>query len=320
MSVAPPDDVAEPIPNPATIEEQLKDPGGRQRFRWLREHLRFTLPGCWGALILACLSFTPSLLPRGGFLQGLICGIDAAIGYGLGVLAAAIWRSFANRDARPPRRWAWRTFAISAAVLLVLFFGLGQYWQHEIRQLMGVTDYNIPWAIASPFVAFTTFWLLLALGRWLRALYRRTARALNRHIGQRAAKTVGWLLVATATYLVVSGLLLDGMVNIANQAFSLRNGETPEGIHQPTTDLRSGGPGSVIPWGTLGRQGRKFVATGPTATQIESLTHHTAAPNPHLRGPRIRGLDGSACRPCCEGPRPRRRLPAQGPSCRDDDR
>src|SRR5262249_18998780 len=52
-----------------------------------RKLLYVTLPGCWGALIFACLSFTPSLLPRGGLLQGVVCGITAAIGYGLGVLA-----------------------------------------------------------------------------------------------------------------------------------------------------------------------------------------------------------------------------------------
>ncbi len=276
MAVSPPEDVAEPSPNAPVIEEvEAVGPVGRSRWRW-PQHLSFTLPGCWGALIFACLSFTPSLLPRGGFVQGLVCGIDAAIGYGLGVLAAAIWRSFADRDPRPPRGWAWRTFGVSAVVLLVVFFGLGQYWQSEIRDLMGVTDFSVPLVIASPFVAFITFWLLLLLGRGLRALYRRTASALNRHIGRRAAKTVGWLLVVTATYLVVSGLLLDGLVNIANQAFSLKNDGTPEGIHQPTTELRSGGPGSVIPWGTLGLQGRKFVATGPTATQIEGLTHQPA--------------------------------------------
>ncbi|MFI5999692.1 alpha/beta-hydrolase N-terminal domain-containing protein [Streptomyces sp. NPDC051366] len=66
-----------------------------RKHRWL-PHL--TLPGCWGALLLACLSFTPSLLPRGGVLQGLICGISAAIGYGLGVVAAYVWRAFADRE------------------------------------------------------------------------------------------------------------------------------------------------------------------------------------------------------------------------------
>ena len=53
-----------------------------------RRLLYVTLPGCWGALVVGCLSFTPSLLPRGGVVQGLVWGITAAIGYGLGVLFA----------------------------------------------------------------------------------------------------------------------------------------------------------------------------------------------------------------------------------------
>jgi MFS family permease len=115
-----------------------------------RKLLFVTLPGCWGALIFACLSFTPSLLPRGGVVQGLVWGITAAIGYGLGVLAAWVWRAFADRDPRRPRRWAWLTFFITGGVLLAVAFGLGQYWQYEIRKLMGVTDYNIPLVVASP--------------------------------------------------------------------------------------------------------------------------------------------------------------------------
>src|SRR5205823_6232323 len=97
-----------------------------------RKLLYATLPGCWGALIFACLCFTPSLLPRGGIVQGLVWGITAAIGYGLGVLAAWVWRAFADRDPRRPRRWAWRTFVITGGVLLAVAFGLGQYWQYEI--------------------------------------------------------------------------------------------------------------------------------------------------------------------------------------------
>ena len=118
-----------------------------------RKLLYVTLPGCWGALIAGCLSFTPSLLPRGGIVQGVIWGITAAIGYGLGVLAAWIWRAFADRAPRRPRRRSWPVFFISAAVLVVVSFGLGQYWQYEIRKLMGVTDYSIPLVVASPFVA-----------------------------------------------------------------------------------------------------------------------------------------------------------------------
>src|ERR1700745_2301860 len=101
-----------------------------------RRLLYLTLPGCWGGLIFGCLSFTPSLLPRGGMIQGIVFGITAAIGYGLGVIAAWIWRAFADRDPRRARRWAWLTFFIGAGVLYVAGFALGQYWQYEIRKLM----------------------------------------------------------------------------------------------------------------------------------------------------------------------------------------
>ena len=259
-----------PAVAPAEGPQALPKPGKPRKLLYV------TLPGCWGALIAGCLSFTPSLLPRGGIVQGLVCGITAAIGYGLGVLVAWIWRAFADRDPRRPRGWAWRAFFISAAVLVVVSFGLGQYWQYEIRKLMGVTDYNIWLVVASPFVAAATFCLILAIGRGVRGLYRWAAHLLNRWIGRRAAHAVGWTLVAGLTYLVVTGLLLQGFVNVMNSAYSLRDTKTAEGVHQPTTSLRSGGPGSLVPWDTLGWQGRNFIGKGPSASAIGKFTGQPA--------------------------------------------
>ena len=246
------------------------EPGKRRRLLYV------TLPGCWGALVAGCLSFTPSLLPRGGVVQGLVWGITAAIGYGLGVLFAWIWRAFADREPRHPRRRSWLFFFICAAVLVVVSFGLGQYWQYQIRKLMGVTDYSIPLVVASPFVAAAVFCLLLLIGRGLRGLYRWVAQLLSRWIGRRAARATGWILVAGLAYLVVTGLLLQGFVNVMNSAYSVRDTKTAEGVHQPATGLRSGGPGSVIPWDTLGWQGRNFIGKGPSATDIEKFTGQPA--------------------------------------------
>ncbi|MFE2550288.1 alpha/beta hydrolase [Streptomyces sp. NPDC059355] len=260
---------ADPPPVPASASEE---PAPRKR----RGRLRLTLPGCWGALVLACLSFTPSLLPRGGVLQGLVCGISAAIGYGLGVVAAYVWRAFADRQARTPSRRSWLALLVSAIVLFGVSFGLGQYWQHEIRRLMDVTDHNVLATVACPFVAAVVFLLLLLAGRGLRALYRWAARQLGRWIGGRAARVVGWLLVAALAWAAFSGLLLSGIVNAANEAFSLRDTQTPEGVHQPTSTLRSGGPGSLVPWDSLGYQGRAFTGSGPSARTIGAFTHRPA--------------------------------------------
>jgi uncharacterized membrane protein len=253
--------------------QPFPEPGKHRKPRKL---LYVTLPGCWGAVIFGYLSFTPSLLPRGGIIQGVIFGITAAIGYGLGVLAASIWRAFADRDPRPARRWAWLTFFIAGTVLYVAGFALGQYWQYEIRKLMGVTEYDIALVAASPFVAAVVFGLLLLIGRGLRGLYRWLAKLLNRWIGPRAARGVGWVLVVGLTYLVVSGLLLQGFVNLMNSAYGLRDTTTADGVKKPTTSLRSGGPGSLISWDSLGYQGRNFIGKGPSVSDIEQVTGHPA--------------------------------------------
>lgn len=234
------------------------------------------LPGAWGALVLACLSFTPSLLPRGGILQGVITGILAAIGYGLGTVGAWTWRAFADREARPASRRAWPVLLVTAVVLLAVAFGLGQYGQHRIRALLEVTEYDLLHWILSPLVAFLLFALVLAGARGVRWVHRRVAAWLRRWIGARAAKAVGGILVAVTGTLLLSGLLVDGLVEAANQAFSLRDTETEEGVERPTSTLRSGGPESYVPWDSLGRTGRTFVAGGPSATEIEDFTGRAA--------------------------------------------
>ena len=236
-----------------------------------------TLPGCWGAVLFGCLSFTPSLLPRSGITQGLVCGISAAIGYGLGVLVASTWRAFADRGPRPPRRRSWTVLALAGGCLFAVSFGLGQYWQAQIRALMSVTAYNIPLAVLSPVIAAIIFALLILCGRGVRWVYRRVSAVLRRWIGPRAATALGWLLSAGLTYAVLSGVLLNGLVAAANEAFSVTDTTTDPGVHQPTSSLRSGGPGSLVSWDSLGRQGRNFTGLGPSATGIGSFTHRPAA-------------------------------------------
>ena len=77
------------------------------------------------ALAFACLAFTPSLLPRSALLQGVVCGITAAIGYGVGVAGGLDLAGVHRPGPAPPRPGAWRVFAVSAAVALVRALVLG---------------------------------------------------------------------------------------------------------------------------------------------------------------------------------------------------
>ena len=243
--------------------------GGR---RWFR----YTLPGAWMALVFGCLAFTPSLLPRSGLIQGAVCGISAAIGYGLGVLAAFVWRAFADREPRPPRPNSWRVFAVVAVLALVGSFLLGLRWQGQIRDLMGVAAPGVVSLLLWPVIAAALFVGIIAVGRGLRGLYRWIARLLDRWIGSRAAHGLGWIAVVGLTYAVASGLLASGFVSVANSIFSVRDGITKEGVVRPTDALRSGGPGSLVAWEKLGREGRSFTGTGPSAEDIVAFTGTSA--------------------------------------------
>jgi uncharacterized membrane protein len=120
------------------------------------------------------------------------------------------------------------------------------------------------------------FALFLLIGRGIRRVYHWVADLLSRRFGRRAAGATGWILVTTMTYLVISGILIDGLVGAMDEAFSVGNTVTQEGVVKPATGLRSGGPGSMVPWESLGREGRTFVAGGPTASDIEGVVHHPA--------------------------------------------
>src|SRR5205807_1156169 len=103
-----------------------------------------------------------------------------------------------------------------------------------------------------------TFCLLLLIGRGLRGAYLWIGNLLDRWFGRRASLAVGWIVVAGLAYLAITGLLLQGLVAVANSAFSVRDTTTAAGVHQPATSLRSGGPGSLIAWDTPRLSGAQF--------------------------------------------------------------
>src|SRR3954464_10592278 len=117
---------AEPTtrPSPGSTEVASSPPpasGDRPDRRWRRWLPRYTWSGTLGALLFGCASLTPSLLPRGWVLQGLIAGITAGIGYGLGVLVAWFVAELTEGRLSPAfRHRAWQVLAVAGAVLVVV--------------------------------------------------------------------------------------------------------------------------------------------------------------------------------------------------------
>jgi uncharacterized membrane protein len=265
-AVPPAAEAAEPPPpEPTTVR------GWR---RWLP---RYTWSGTVGALLAGYASFTPSLLPRGWLLQGLIAGITAAIGYGIGVFVA--WFARAATDRRPGpalQRRAWQVLAVVGPVLGLVMLWLGNGWQREIHRLMGLEPPPVYNSAGIVLVGVVTFAVFVAIGRGVRGLTRWLIRLLGRLVPDRLARPIAVVAATVLVVFLINGVLFQGLVNAANEAFSLKDGGTEEGAVRPTAPERSGSPESLVSWDSLGLQGRNFVGTGPGPDELSAFSGRPA--------------------------------------------
>jgi uncharacterized membrane protein len=227
--------------------------------------------GALVAVLFFGLSLAPSLLPRTGLFQGVVSGITMAIGYGLGTFSSWLWRYLglpvATTSSRAGRAVLGGAVGIVAVVTLVsVWRQVG--WQNDVRDLFGMDP--IGPSVWLPIVPVTLLvaMLLLVAGRGIRRLLWLLVGWAERVLPPRVAKVVGVLAVGVLAVFLVSGVLVNGLFAAANRSFSVRDTTTAEGVTRTESELRSGGPGSQVEWDTLGRQGRRFVATGPTVQEL----------------------------------------------------
>src|SRR3954466_12174065 len=236
-------------------EARVRDRAQRFLRRW-----RYGYIGLAGATIFFCLSATPSLLPRGWLFQGVISGLLAALGYGLGVLTGAVARLVLGRQRLPaPSRTAWRVLAVTATVLIVLFCWWGSAWQRDIHRLMGMPAPPRGGYVIVILIAVPVFAALVGLVRLLRGAGGRLASFLGRWIPTTAARAVSVVVVLALAIGVANGVVLRGLFRVADSSFATINGETQPDVRTPTSSSRSGGPGSLVTWSSLGNQGPRFV-------------------------------------------------------------
>jgi len=262
-----------PAPTPAPA---LPEPEGATAKRLMR--LPYTVRpvfsdvGLVAAGIFIALSLVPSLLPRTSLTQGIVTGAAAAIGYGIGAGLEALWRFFEI----PAVTGLARRVVVYALLGLLLVWAVGNLWryigwQNQVRQMFGMGTVNpAEWIIIVPFAAVVAA-VLLVIARLIRLMFRALGNQMDRIMPRRSANAAGALVGLLILWLLLDGVIGRGFFAGANMAFSGRDLHTDEGITAPTSVLRSGSPQSLVPWDTLGRQGRNFVATGPTQADLEAF-------------------------------------------------
>jgi uncharacterized membrane protein len=237
---------------------------------------RYTFTGTAVGLVFLGLSLSPSLLPRGPLFQGLVSGGAGAIGYGLGVFAVWLVRFMMSRPASPhPPRWAWPALVVAGIIWLVFTIYWFHIWQDHVRDLMGVPRlkwFNYPQAGA---IGVVVLFALVEIGQLVGKLVRFLVRQLNRFAPPRISFIVVVAILLSLTIAVLNGVVIRAGMSFLNNSFASVNDELDPNNPAPTTPLRSGGPGSLVTWESLGHQGRTFVAGGPT---VEQLTKFNGAP------------------------------------------
>ncbi|WP_109777956.1 alpha/beta hydrolase [Mycolicibacterium chubuense] len=231
-----------------------------------------------------CMSLTPSLLPRDWLFQGLIGGINAAIGYGIGVFLARMARRFvlAGRSWWPPPlavSSALKTLTVvlvlTACVLMVI---PAAGWQRQVSALMGMEGPSTASYLRTLVLAAVVGGACVAVTRVLIDLIKTMARYLIRRwrLSDELALFIGTTLVVVLVITLVNGVLLRGFLAGANRVFQPQNATTMAGVVQPRAPERSGSPESFAAWDTLGYQGRNFVGTGPDAAELTRINGRPA--------------------------------------------
>ncbi|HEU4360609.1 MAG TPA: alpha/beta hydrolase [Mycobacterium sp.] len=251
---------------------------------WAWSLLRLNFVGVGFGALFFCLSLTPSLLPRDWLFQGLIGGINAAFGYGLGVVIGKVTHRVVLRGARwwpPPRRvlTAMKSAVVLAsptACVLMLIPAAG--WQRQVSALMGSQGPATLGYLRTLIVAIGVAALLVSGARVLIDASKLLARVLIRrwHLHYEVALFIGTAMVVALLITLINGVLIRGFFAGASAVFQPENTATVPGVSQPLQPEKSGSPASLVPWDSLGRQGRSFVAGGPHATELARVNGRPA--------------------------------------------
>lgn len=177
-----------------------------------------------------------------------------------------------SRNSSPPAPLvAWKILVgvglVGTALMIVWF----HFWQDRVRDMMGVERLSF-WAHPQTAVlALLILFLFVECGKLVRRLLIFLTTQLEKVAPPRVSAVVAVILVVVLGSAFVNGVLVRFTMDFLNHTFSAVNNEQNPDHPAPTSALRSGGPGSLVTWSSLGNQGRAFVGGGPTTKQLSAF-------------------------------------------------
>src|SRR5690606_37053803 len=146
--------------------------------------------------------------------QGIVSGLAAISGYGIGAAISAMVHAWLHFDPTPQlERRAWRVLYVVGALGTVLFLWWSASWQDELRELVGLE----PDGAFTPLqvVIFTTIVaaLVLVVARIVRSATRFLIRQLDRVAPRAVSVAVGLVLIVVLIVGFAQGVLWRALVS-----------------------------------------------------------------------------------------------------------
>ncbi len=224
------------------------------------------------------LALTPSMMPRDPLMLGLMAGFLAGIGHELGGLAQWIWR-FLELPRSPAtwRRWLriggawWRRGSFSSACS-----GPGAGRTTRARSWGSARSRATTCSPSPAWRWRSSRWS----GCWRGSSGSRCAGSTAVSAGGAAAHQpgIGLIVVVSLFWAVIEGTVLRWAFDAADASFEAADALIEPDVPQPEDPMRTGSPASLVAWDEMGRRGREFVATAPTAEEIAEFSPGAMAP------------------------------------------
>ncbi|MCA1439674.1 alpha/beta-hydrolase family protein [Ensifer sp. IC4062] len=229
----------------------------------------FSATGLLVGVLFFAVSLTPSLIPRPYQIQGAISGFSLAAGYAIGVFLRWLWSFFELPDASARRQRTLKIVAglvCGAAVAVFLWQTAG--WQNTVRNIMGLEPIETAEPLKLGLIAASVFALLVFLARLFRLTFHFLSRMLERLVTRPIARAIGGLAAIALFWSVADGLIFKLALRAADSSFQTLDAYIDAEVPPPSDPMKTGSAASLVNWDELGRQGRQFIASGPTAAEI----------------------------------------------------
>jgi len=229
-----------------------------------------------GALFFAA-ALTPTLIPRSYLTQGALAGACFAIGYGLGVLWRWLWHYLELPEPSPRLQSVINALvAIACLLVVIVFLWRAAEWQNSIRAAMRLAPVETAYPIKTSAIALITFVALLVLARLFSLVIRFLSTQIRRFVPRKVANVIGVVLATLLFWSIANNLLVRTAFRALDSSFREWDALFEPERQQPSAPGKTGGTASLVRWDELGRTGRRFVASGPTAAQISAVSGRPA--------------------------------------------